>query len=332
MTHALHLTTWHPYIDGVSGLFILQQCEALRNLGVDTGVVFSRVEGLSGLSVKRLPRGFPGFCRSDEPVRTIGFKSWNVPFGQRFVPWLNGSMLRNRYRAYAQEFGKPDVLHAHVALEAGHVARTIGQEVGLPYVVTEHSSEILLNKLSPDRIRMAQQTYSEAKAVIAVSAALAERIVEICPRANVSVIGNLVPEAVFRMRQPDAPPLVPIEIVSIGSLTTGKRFCNAIEALAQLPELHRQNINYTVIGDGPERNALERLAHVRGVNIDFTGNLAHGEAMQRLARAHIFLHPSAFETFGVVVAEALALGVPVVATKRAFLSLSMMWQRSATPS
>ena len=69
-------------------------------------------------------------------------------------------------------------------------------------------------------------------------------------------------------------------------------------------------------GDGPIRGELERLCAERGIaaQVDFLGNLPSVEVREALAAADTFVLASDFETFGVVVIEALACGRPVIAT------------------
>jgi glycosyltransferase involved in cell wall biosynthesis len=73
-------------------------------------------------------------------------------------------------------------------------------------------------------------------------------------------------------------------------------------------------LRYLVIGDGPERARLERLAGELGVadRVDFAGQLPHEEALEAARAAHIFVMPSIDEAFGVAYIEAMAAGVPAV--------------------
>jgi glycosyltransferase involved in cell wall biosynthesis len=315
MTHVLHIATWHPYVDGVAGLFILDQCAALQAAGVQVGLIFCRIEGLRGLTAARFSRGLPGFVELAEPVPTFGFKSWNFPGLRRALPSVYEGVLENRYKTYMRRHGRPDVLHAHVALEAGPGAAAIAHATGLDYVVTEHASEILVGELSPYKSQMARQVYEGAKHVIAVSAPLADRIRALAPKARISVIGNVVRDDVFLMRRARRAASDQILVVSISSLTSNKRLDHALRALDGLPEALRKRIDYRIVGDGAERRALELQARGTKVHTSFAGNLPHSEAMALLAKADLFLHPSAYETFGVVLAEAMALGIPIVATR-----------------
>lgn len=314
--HVLHLTTWHPIIDDVSGIFILEQCAAIQALGIQVGLIFARVEGLRTLSLGRLARGWPGFERIDNPVPTLGFKTWNAPLMP--VPWREAmcrALLKNRFGAYMAERGKPDVLHAHAGLETGSVTRSIGQLAGLPYVVTEHSSEVLNGISDERRHSIAADVYRDAHRVLAVSDCLASRIADICPEARIVVVPNLVRDFVFRMRREEPFDHGRLRVVSIGGLVAGKRTQDAIEALSALPASMRARVEHHIVGDGPDRRALERAASAGGVRTHFHGRQPHSRAMELLAQADLFLHASAFETFGVVIAEAMALGVPTIATR-----------------
>lgn len=69
-----------------------------------------------------------------------------------------------------------------------------------------------------------------------------------------------------------------------------------------------------IVGDGPERTRLERLAERLGAPVDFAGFVPEAEKVRRYRRARVVLAPSAKEGFGLTVIEALACGTPVVAS------------------
>jgi glycosyltransferase involved in cell wall biosynthesis len=71
-----------------------------------------------------------------------------------------------------------------------------------------------------------------------------------------------------------------------------------------------------VLGDGPERSRLERLAVDLGAAdaVYFTGHLTHREVVTRIAESNVFILPSVRESLGTVYFEAMSQGVPVVAT------------------
>jgi glycosyltransferase involved in cell wall biosynthesis len=104
----------------------------------------------------------------------------------------------------------------------------------------------------------------------------------------------------------DGPPT----IATVGHLVARKRHDDVLRALAELPD-----VRYLVIGDGPERAALERLARELGVGerVVFTGALEPRVALERMrAEATCFAMPSTEEAFGVAYIEAMAAGIPAV--------------------
>lgn len=100
-------------------------------------------------------------------------------------------------------------------------------------------------------------------------------------------------------------------VVLAGRLAMEKRAALALRACAQVDR--EIPLAVVVMGDGPERARLESLARSLGLCVRFTGFLTErGRYSQMLASADALIHGCAVETFGFVVAEALASGVPVV--------------------
>jgi glycosyltransferase involved in cell wall biosynthesis len=73
-------------------------------------------------------------------------------------------------------------------------------------------------------------------------------------------------------------------------------------------------LRYLVVGDGPERAALERLASELGLadRVELAGQLPHPEALRRARDASLFVLPSVDEAFGVAYVEAMAGGLPAI--------------------
>ncbi|MDO8931083.1 MAG: glycosyltransferase family 4 protein [Rhodocyclaceae bacterium] len=101
-------------------------------------------------------------------------------------------------------------------------------------------------------------------------------------------------------------------IVSVGRIVGWKGLHVIVEALAGLPA----DVHYLVIGEGPEKAALQRLAERLGVagRVRFAGRVPHADLPRWLTRGDVFVQPSiGEEAFGISVVEAMACGLPVLA-------------------
>jgi colanic acid/amylovoran biosynthesis glycosyltransferase len=115
---------------------------------------------------------------------------------------------------------------------------------------------------------------------------------------------------------------VGVRLVSVGRLVEKKGIAYAIHAIARVVAAGRK-VSYTIVGDGPWRAKLERLVLDVGVSrqVRFVGAQPHDVALSLMDAAHILLAPSVTAVDGDeegvpnVAKEAMALGLPVVATR-----------------
>jgi glycosyltransferase involved in cell wall biosynthesis len=130
------------------------------------------------------------------------------------------------------------------------------------------------------------------------------------PAEKIVVIYNAV-EPVDGVEPLPVPLKTPIKAVTVGRLIPLKRVDGLLEALKELPDL-----GLVVVGDGPERPRLERRARELGVSdrVYFAGQRSKKEALGLMAACDLFVLNSVHEGLPHVVLEAMALGLPVVAT------------------
>jgi glycosyltransferase involved in cell wall biosynthesis len=149
---------------------------------------------------------------------------------------------------------------------------------------------------------------------IAVSAAVNEELARFLPESKRALVRNGIP---IPGGPPPAGPDLPLSpgtrlVASAGRLSPEKRFDRLIDAVAlarrEIPELR-----LLLVGDGPERSALEsRAAERAGGAVHFAGFREDSTAW--IARAEVFVLSSDREGLPISLLEAMALGVPVVAT------------------
>jgi len=232
------------------------------------------------------------------------------PFSKRFgtrllLPRLLALHRRERF----------DLVHCHAAYPQAHVAATLRGLAGLPFVVRPHGCDILpgdVIRRSPRLERRMQRAVTAADLVIAQGEFLRGVIEEAgVPAERVRVINNGVDVAAFAAAQPYPHPRP--YILGMGSLVPHKGFDLLLHAYALLPP---DRPDLLVAGDGPERDLLAGLA--RGLRIEKQVHLLGpitGERKARLYRSAVcFVCPSRREPFANVLLEALAAGLPLVAT------------------
>jgi teichuronic acid biosynthesis glycosyltransferase TuaC len=205
-----------------------------------------------------------------------------------------------------------DLVHAHNAVPAGDAVRRVPTLLGAraPLVVSVHGGDVLY---TAGRVRaggeVVRQALAHARLVLANSAGIAElSLAHGARETRVVHLGTDVPTAARPALRGVAPTLV-----TVAHLVARKRHADVLRALAVLTPRH-PTLRYAIIGDGPERETLERLAVRLGVSerVDFHGQLAPAEAIERARECTLFVMASTEEAFGVAYVEAMAGGIPAI--------------------
>jgi glycosyltransferase involved in cell wall biosynthesis len=147
--------------------------------------------------------------------------------------------------------------------------------------------------------------------VIAPSRYLARWVAQLgIPEWRISVIYNAL-DLMHDIQPPEVPLPTPINVATICRLIPLKRVHNVIEAIAKC-----EGVGLVLIGDGPERAALEGVARATGLSerVYFAGQRPRREALSLLAACDLLVLNSTHEAFPHVILEAMSLGLPVIAT------------------
>ena len=201
-----------------------------------------------------------------------------------------------------------DVVHAHWWVPGGISAWLAGH----PYVLTLHGMDVVLLERSAVSRSLARPVLRGATAVTAVSSDLAERIARVMGYERERIIVQPMP---IEAAQFTGTSRGGGGVVTVGRLMPRKRLDLVLQALDLLRAAGR-TLPLTIVGDGPERSALERrVAELRlGDQVRFLGELPPARIPAAIADADVFAFPALGEGFGLVAAEALLLGVPVLAS------------------
>jgi glycosyltransferase involved in cell wall biosynthesis len=211
----------------------------------------------------------------------------------------------------------PDLLHAHFFL-AALPASLLSLALRRPLVATEQWTIFLPEDpapLTPPLRLGARLALARARLVLPVSESLAAGMRAAGVRGPFRVVPNAVDTAVFHPPA-EARPGPPTRLATVGLLHRQKGIDVLLEAFAAV-RARRPDVRLDVVGDGPERAAYEAQAERLGVASDvvFHGLRTKPEVAEILRGADLFVLASRFDTFGAVLVEAEATGLPVVATR-----------------
>jgi glycosyltransferase involved in cell wall biosynthesis len=176
-------------------------------------------------------------------------------------------------------------------------------------VVSVHGGDVLsVAERSAAGARAVRAGLQHARLVLANSAGIAARCAALgARRTEVVHLGTDLPPA--RAEAGTA-------LVTVGHLVARKRHADVLRALWLLRDTHPE-LRWDVIGDGPERAPLRRLADELGLDgrVRFLGQLPPADARAAAQGASVFVLPSVDEAFGVAYVEAMAGGVPAIGSR-----------------
>ena len=224
---------------------------------------------------------------------------------------LSGRRLMRRYGF------RPDVVHAHVALPAGLAGALIKRLFAIPLVVTEHTGPFSLLMRDRSAAFMTRTALQYADRVVAVSRALRDQIWAYPQlKRHIDIISNVVNTAEFAA--PRAARLdVPYRLLFVGEMDTPIKGTDYMLGALSLLKQRGVDCRLKLVGRGRNKREYEALARQLGVAdlCEFVGVVPHTEMARLMHESDVYVMSSLAETFGVVLVEAMAAGVPVVATR-----------------
>lgn len=205
---------------------------------------------------------------------------------------------------------KYDLIHAFFGIPSGFIA----MQLGVPYIVSLRGSDVpfyndrfkWLDKLVFQRL--SRRIWKRAAVVVANSDGLRKLALETNPNQTIGVIYNGVNIKEFEPLE-SKKENEKLTLISTGRLIERKGYQFLIDALKGMV-----GIRLWLIGGGNRRVQLEEQAVANGVDVQFLGEKAHSEIGGYLQKADIFVLPSLNEGMSNSILEAMACGLPIIAT------------------
>ena len=301
----LILNSEYPPIGGGAGNASANLARCLADLGHEVSVVTARfgdqphLEKSTNLTVIRIPALRRKQDRSgalEQIVFILSASFWTL----RLIRQL-----------------KPDVTLAFFGVPSGAVTLFIKLVTKIPYVVSLRGGDVpgfrpydfgTYHKLIAPLLRI---IWKQASAIVANSNGLRELAVQFDARFEIPVIPNGVDLELYRT---DARSVAMPRLFSVGRIVHQKGLDLAMHALAGLKELSWE---WRIAGDGPQLDALKLLAQKLGIadRVQFLGWQAREQLIEQYHWSNLFLFPSRHEGMPNAVLEAMASGLPVIASR-----------------
>ncbi|MGV8894755.1 MAG: glycosyltransferase family 4 protein [Burkholderiaceae bacterium] len=294
-------------------------------LGTLIGALLDRGHHVSAYTLSsNLPLDLP------QPIMAQGerFKIYYCPMrkhSMRMNGWHLGRIvdfygLERRYLAQAIQIDNPDIVHAHWAYEFALAAIASGK----PHVVTCHDAPQEVLKYMSNLYRlghffMALKTMRAAQKLTTVSPYMRKALFPLT-RKNIEVIPNSIPPMIAHRTLDPARQLsltAPVVVMVANGWGRLKNPQAGLLAFAKLRVTHGGARLRLFGADFGQSEVAHRWAQAQGIakGMEFVGKLRYENLLEEIAKGDVLLHPSLEESFGMVVAEAMALGLPVVGGK-----------------
>jgi len=311
----LFLSSWYPSKKNPNfGIFIKEHAHAIHSVGNNIVVV-----SLIIMKGKHVFKCLNSEFKDEYGVRTIQieinsiFKDffYYLIFFQYFIVFRAvNTLIKSGF--------KPDIIHSNVIFSAGIMGSWLAGRFNVPHVITEHWSRIDNFMSKPFFSGWAKNAYLRSDTILPVSIFLKNKILNAIPALKekyFQVIGNVVDSDTFKFMEKDKNSNE-IHFCAIATWANKKQPDKLpeifIDALSIFQKDTEKKIFLYMVGGGDKIPELKRLCIDKGLEAHFSGYISKTEIASYLQKSDFFIHASTIETFGIVVAESLLCGTPVI--------------------
>ena len=317
--HVLMIPSWYPTPNNpLHGSFFRDQVQALQKAGLQLGVIFPHFNAprllLNPFAWHKI--GLRQENDAGVPTYRHSVYRWSDDLRSLSENWL--SKGEELFAHYLKKEGRPDLILANAAHRAGLLAHRISKKHNIPFVIHEHQAHYV-REPRPQWVKdQLKEAFSAASRRLVVSEKYGEILEEIFGEsfAPWTFVPNAIGQSFLSRSLPAvAEPARAARLLSIGNLIEHKGQDYLLRAFIKCAKEHK-DWTLTFLGDGPLRPSLEEMAQAAGLSdrVIFRGNVGREKVIKEIDECTFYVHGSPFETFGVVLAEALARGKPVVST------------------
>ena len=311
--HILIIPSWYPTKNNsLSGIFFKEQAEALsKEKNMQVGCI--TINESSPRYIFNDNKCFDFFNQNINGVDTISLLYPISNRMKRLRELVRLNVFKILFKKYIHNYGKPDLIHLHSFMH-GNMAIWLKNEFKIPYVVTEHSSGFAREIYNKSELKYAENIFLNSSYNLSVSGEFANLL-----KKKFNILFDYVPNSIdtsFFTLKNSLQSTKKFNFVNIAFLNENKNQKLLIKAFDKAFK-ENLDVNLTIIGDGPEYLSLSNL--IKNLKLEnqvkLYGRANRDEIRNLLHDSDAFVLSSKYETFGVVLIEAMSCGLPVVSTK-----------------
>lgn len=302
----LFLTYWYPDKNNRSfGIFVKRHAHAVALQNKLIVLYFSIGKG-KGLLTKKI-----SVYHDEANIETHHVHVESVFHKLLFLLLpLQYLVLKTYIKTQLMPVNRFSIIHSNIIFPCAIIARRLAKYFKCHFVITEHWTK--LDKFFRVSLysSLGKRTYNQAAAITCVSKQLADTIKKYSTSQKIHIVPNIIDTSEFFF---DEAAKKNERLTFIAAAHWGQ-FKNPFLFLEALRELKTENklgdFKMVIVGDGEQIQKMKDAAY--NFEIEYRGQLDAKQLCKALNSSHVFLHGSNFETFSVIIAEALMCGAPSV--------------------
>lgn len=310
------ISSWYPSNESPSyGSFVEEQANQLHDSGLKV-IVFQ--VNLSGkFSLRKLKKSK---TRKEYVNGILVYRIEQNVFLPKFRKIMFNLLASKCIKLLKNESIPCDIIHSHALFSGGVISCTIAKKLDLKHIHTEHTSGLIFNYAQYNSFekRLLKKVYNNCNKVLFVSNFAKDEMQKKYDfeTKNNEVVHNLVSPVFFNNTIEEFKTHDSFTYISIGQFSARKNFNLLIESWPDLLQTFPDS-KLIIYGDGKLKDSIEKeiISHKLTQSISIKKPLnSRKKLIAALTKSNVLLSSSKLETFGLTVAEANAVGLPVVAT------------------
>lgn len=236
--------------------------------------------------------------------------------------WIEKRAVQKAKNYFAANSLRFDLIHAQCLMDSGVFAYYLKQQLGIPYIITEHA-QINMTGISVWRHKFLQSILNQAHKRLLVSHHKMAQYASNRLYGDFEVVGNMVNESLFYYKENKNSEASIFKIITVGAYSPIKDQGTLLKALRLLDriqafkpiEFHWAGYNGWVKGKDDEVQEQFNKLQLKNVQIKLSGTLNRSQMANAYQESDLFVFSSLAEGMPLAVMEALACGLPVVTTR-----------------